>query len=305
VVNSAVEASRPLVEKWGHELDIALPSEPVFLDADPTRLAQVISNLLNNAAKYTNQGGRIELSAATQGDRALIRVKDNGIGIPKGFLRGIFELFTQVDSPAERSEGGLGIGLTLVQRLTEMHGGSVSAHSDGPGRGSEFVVELPLGSGRPAAERESGGTTADAPSGLRILIVDDNRDAADSLAMLLEMMGNEVRTAHDGLEAVGAAAVFRPEVALLDIGLPKLSGYDVARRIREQEGGANVLLVAVTGWGQEEDRRRSREAGFDEHLTKPVRLEALQQLLASTDARGAARKGIAPAADRARSDRTR
>jgi PAS domain S-box-containing protein len=283
VVSNAVEASRPLIEKWGHELTVTIPPQPIRLEADPTRLAQVFLNLLNNAAKYTDPGGRIGLSAERLDDHVAVRVKDNGIGIPIEMLPRVFDLFAQVDRTVERSEGGLGIGLTLVQRLVQMHGGTVEAHSDGPGQGSEFVVRLPTAKEIPTAR---AGTTGPeqlaAPSGRRILVVDDNRDAADSLGMLLRMMGNEVHTAHDGLEAVGAAAAFHPDVILLDIGLPKMNGYEVARRIREQQSGQRVLLVALTGWGQEEDRRRTQEAGFDHHLTKPVEFNALEKLLAAT-----------------------
>jgi CheY-like chemotaxis protein/two-component sensor histidine kinase len=281
VVSSAVEASRPLIEKWDHELTVTLPPEPVYLEADPTRFAQVLLNLLNNAAKYTEQGGRIWLTAGQEGEHVVIRVRDTGIGIPREMLPRIFEMFTQVDRSLERSQSGLGIGLTLVQSLVEMHGGTVEAQSDGPGKGSEFVVRLSVaaevrdrgGRGTP------GGEKVAAPAKCRILVVDDNRDSADSLAMLLRIMGNDVHTAHDGLEAVGAAAVFQPDVVLLDIGLPKLNGYEAGRRIREQQG-KGVVLIALTGWGQEEDRRRSKEAGFDHHLTKPVELDALQKLLA-------------------------
>ncbi len=281
VVGSAVEGSRPLIEKWGHELTVTLPSEPVYLNADPTRLAQVLLNLLNNAAKYTEQGGRIWLTAKREGEHVVIRVKDTGIGIIKEMLPRIFQMFTQVDQSLERSQGGLGIGLTLVQSLIEMHGGSVEAHSDGPGKGSEFVVRLAVAT--QAEDRGAQGATGDTPvatpAKCRILVVDDNRDSADSLAMLLRIMGNEVHTAHDGLEAVGAAGVFRPDVVLLDIGLPKLNGYEAGRRIREQQG-KGVVLIALTGWGQEEDRRRSKEAGFDHHMTKPVEFDALQKVLA-------------------------
>ncbi len=280
VVTSAVEASRPLIEKWDHELTVTLPPESIDLEADPTRLAQVLLNLLNNAAKYTEQGGRIWLTVEREGGQVAIRVKDTGIGIPPEMLPRIFEMFTQVDRSLERSQGGLGIGLTLVQRLVEMHGGTIEAHSGGPGEGSEFIVRLPVAI--EVKDRGARGTTGEkmaAPAKCRILVVDDNQDAADSLAMLLRMLGNEVHTAHDGLEAVGAAAVFRPDVVLLDIGLPKLNGYEAARRIREQQG-KDVVLVALTGWGQEEDRRRSREAGFDHHMTKPVEFDVLQKLLA-------------------------
>jgi len=289
IVNSAIEVSRPLIEKWGHELTVTMPPRPVCLDADATRLTQVFMNLLNNAAKYTNRGGRIELVATLQGSQVLVSVKDDGIGIPPDMLPRIFEPFAQVERSRERSEGGLGIGLTLVKRLLELHGGDIEVRSKGPGRGSEFIARLPVTSLE--AGKPSGVETAEpkAPASTRrVLIVDDNKDAADSLGILLRMMGNEVHTAHDGLEAVGAAAIFHPEVVLLDIGLPKLSGYEVARRIREQEDGVETLLVAVTGWGQPEDRRRSQEAGFDYHLTKPIDHAVLQELLAGTTRRARA-----------------
>ena len=238
VVNSAVEASRPLIEKWGHELTVTIPPQPIHLEADPTRLAQVLLNLLNNAAKYTDQGGRIWLTAERQGDQVLIRVKDTGIGIPAEMLPRIFEMFTQVDRSLERSQGGLGIGLTLVQRLVEMHGGTRRGPQRRPRQGQR-VRRAPAGRrGGQAATARRGGMAARRslrPPTCRILVVDDNQDAADSLGMLLRMMGNEVHTAHDGLEAVGAAAAFQPDVVLLDIGLPKLNGYEAARRIREQE----------------------------------------------------------------------
>jgi PAS domain S-box-containing protein len=286
IVNSALEASRPGIEKWGHELTVSIPTEPIQLMADLTRLSQVILNLLNNAAKYMGRAGRIWLTAERQDDHALIRVKDTGIGIPAEMLPRIFDMFTQVDGSLERSEGGLGIGLTLAKRLVQMHGGTIEAHSEGPGTGSEFVVRLPVAVAAEGEEPrgEEGGGEMDVPPAMRrILVVDDNQDAAESLGMLLQMMGNEVRTAHDGPEAVEAAAAFRPDVVLLDIGLPKLNGYEVARRIREQDGGADRMLIALTGWGQEEDRRRSKEAGFDHHVTKPVEFADLQKLLMETD----------------------
>lgn len=281
VVNGVVDALRPLIDKWGHELTVTIPPQPIYLDADPTRLSQILSNLLNNAAKYTDHGGRIWLIAELEKDQILIRVKDTGVGIPCEMLPRIFEMFTQIDRTLERSEGGLGIGLTLVQQLVEMHGGSVEARSDGPGSGSEFVLRLPV-----AKNAVKPGSTAECQDAkappCRILVVDDNRDAADTLCMLLRMTGHDVHTAYDGLEAIGAAATFQPQVVLLDIGLPKLNGYNVARRLREQNGGSELVLVALTGWGQEEDRRRSKEAGFDHHLTKPPEFAELQKILAST-----------------------
>ena len=282
VLNSALEASRPLIEKWEHKVTICLPPRPVRLFADPTRLTQVFLNLLNNAAKYTDQGGHIELKAELEGNDVVVMIRDNGIGISPEMLPRIFEPFAQVDRSLARAQGGLGIGLTLVQRLLALHGGTIEARSEGPGKGSEFIARVPIASG-PAADTSAGASTKDPATALpsrRILIVDDNRDAADSLGMLMRMLGHEVHTAHDGLEAVGAAAAFQPEVVLLDIGLPKLSGYEAARRIREQKGCAAVRLIALTGWGQSEDRRRTQEAGFDYHLTKPVEIDLLQEILA-------------------------
>ncbi len=283
VVSSALEASRPLIDKRGQELTVALPPEPVYLDADPMRLAQVLLNLLNNAAKYTEPGGRIALRAGLGGGHITVRVTDTGAGIPPEMLSHIFEMFTQVDRTLDRSQGGLGIGLTLVRTLVEMHGGTVEAHSEGPGRGSEFVLRLPQLKDEGQRAKDEGEASV-GPSSLvlhpsrRILVVDDNRDAAESLSVLLRLLGNEVRTAHDGVEAVASATEFRPDVVLLDIGLPKLNGYEAARRIREQQGDA-VVLIALTGWGQDEDRRRSSEAGFNHHMTKPVEFEELQRLL--------------------------
>jgi PAS domain S-box-containing protein len=285
VVQAAVETSRPAIEQSGHELTVTLPAEPVYLYGDLVRLAQVLMNLLTNAAKYTEPGGRIWLTAELASDgrpEVVVRVKDTGMGIPAEKLPRLFEMFFQVDRSLERAQGGLGIGLSLVRRLVELHGGRVEAHSDGPGRGSEFVAHLPalveppkiVPSPRPAAE----GETKD--SGRRILVVDDNQDSADSLAMLLGMTGHEVETAYDGLEAVEAAERVRPDVVLLDLGMPRLNGYDACRRIREQPWGKDVVLIALTGWGQEEDRRRTAEAGFDGHLVKPVDHAALAELLA-------------------------
>ena len=281
VVESAVESSRPLIQQCGHELTVRLPPKPIRLDADPVRLAQVFSNLLNNAAKYTERGGHIWLTAELQGSDAVVSVRDDGSGIPGDMLARIFDMFTQVDRSLERSQGGLGIGLTLVRRLVEMHDGSIEARSSGPDEGSEFVVRLPVFI-QPAQQPppRSDGPRTTALSGCRILVVDDNKDSADSLKMLLRLKGNDIRTAYDGLEAVDVAETFRPELVLLDIGLPKLNGYEVARRIRQQSWGREVILVALTGWGQEEDRRRSQEAGFNAHMVKPVDLEELHALLA-------------------------
>lgn len=278
VVASAIEASRPLIDKWQHRLGVSVPNDPIYVHGDVTRLSQLLLNLLNNAAKYTDRGGSIQLSVEEEKDEAVIRVEDSGIGIPADMLPRIFGMFTQVDRSLERAEGGLGIGLTLVQRLAELHGGSVSAESEGAGRGSEFIVRLPLSRGAASPAAAVASDPRAGSSARRILIVDDNRDAADTLGMLLRNNGNEVRVAHDGIEAVAAAAEFHPHVVLLDIGMPRLNGYDAARRIRG-ELGKDVLLIAVTGWGQEEDRRRSGEAGFDHHLTKPIHLATLDQLL--------------------------
>lgn len=279
VIRDAVETGRPLIETAGHELTVIYPPEPISLDADPTRLAQVFANLLNNAAKYTPPGGHIRLTAERQGGEVIVKVSDTGIGIPADMLPRVFEIFTQGDRSLERSQGGLGIGLSLVRGLVELHGGSVEAKSEGPGQGSEFSVRLAVHPAPRKAQAAAEDGRPAAPAQRRILVIDDNRDAADSLALLLSLQGNEVRTAYDGLEAVEAAAVFQPDVVLSDIGMPRLNGYEAAHRIREQCRGRRVVLVATTGWGQEEDRRRSTQAGFDFHLVKPVDLAALERLL--------------------------
>jgi PAS domain S-box-containing protein len=283
VVRSAVEAARPAIEAAGHELRIALPIEPIYLDADLTRLAQVFANLLNNAAKYMEPGGRIQLCGALNDGEVVVRVRDTGIGIPPDMLPRIFEIFTQVERSLERAQGGLGIGLSLARGLVEMHGGTIEAHSAGPGRGSEFRVRLPVLDTEEVDEPQvaDAGEWPDAgEKKRRILVVDDNKDSAASLSKMLELTGNEVRTAHDGLQAVEAARTFQPEVVLLDIGLPKLNGYDAARRIRALPGGQSMFLIALTGWGQDEDKRRSAEAGFNLHLVKPMDPAALENLLA-------------------------
>jgi PAS domain S-box-containing protein len=281
IIRSALEAARPLIETQGHELTITLPDEPVYLDADLIRLAQVFSNLLTNSAKYSEKGGHIWLTAERQGDEVVVSVRDSGIGIAAEHLPRLFEMFSQVEPALERSQGGLGIGLSLVKGLVELHGGRVEANSAGPGKGSEFIVRIgvvdglaPVKSEPVQTERPRSGPKR------RVLVVDDNRDAADSLVMMLRMMGHETDTAYDGLEAVHAAATFRPDVVLLDIGLPKLNGYEAARYIRSQPWGKGMALIALTGWGQDEDKRRALEAGCDYHLTKPVEAATLEKLLA-------------------------
>ena len=281
VLHSAIETTRPLIEKMEHALTVTLPKKPLVVEADFTRLAQAFVNLLNNAAKYNNRGGVIELSAKREGNQATVSVKDSGIGIAADQLTHVFEMFTQVDRSLERSQGGLGIGLTLVKRLIEMHGGIVSARSEGLGKGSEFVVIAAAGV-RCARGAEGLFRTnrRRLRASLRILNVDDNRDGAESLAMLLNIMGTETRTAFDGEEGVRVANEFRPDVVLLDIGLPKLNGFEACRRIRESSWGKKAVLIAVTGMGQEDDRRRSKEAGFDHHMVKPVDPQDLLKLLA-------------------------
>jgi PAS domain S-box-containing protein len=283
VIQQAVEATRALYRSMNQELVVALPSEPIYLNADPTRLAQVVGNLLNNACKFTDVGGHIALTVEREGEQVAIRVRDNGVGIAAEHLAGIFEMFTQIESSLERSRSGLGIGLTLVKTLVEMHGGTVEAHSEGVGRGSEFVVRLPM------LLDVQAPLTPPAPAHLeglpavrrRVLIVDDNKDAAEWLATLLSLSGHETHVAHDGVEAVKAAERLRPDAVLLDIGLPRIDGYEVCRRMRQQPWGRDLMIVALTGWGQDEDRQKSREAGFNTHLVKPVDDEVLLNLLAS------------------------
>jgi CheY-like chemotaxis protein/anti-sigma regulatory factor (Ser/Thr protein kinase) len=279
-VESAVEAARPIIEEFDHRLELAVPKQPIVLEADPTRLAQIIANLLTNAAKYMHRGGRIRLAVERREGTAVISVRDSGIGIPAQMLDRIFDMFTQVDSSLERSQGGLGIGLTLVRRLVEMHGGIVEAHSPGLGQGSEFIVRLPIVVGLFSEASNTNGEGVKSAAQRRIVVVDDNENAAHVLGMLLKALGNEVRTAHDGLTAIQLAEQFRPDIMLLDIGMPNLNGYDTARRIRAQPWGKGIVLAALTGWGQDEDKRRTREAGFDHHFVKPVESAVLQKLLA-------------------------
>jgi CheY-like chemotaxis protein len=281
VVAAAVETSRPLIEESGHQMTVTLPEEPVWVRCDRVRLAQVLSNLLNNAAKYTQRGGLIALTVERSGGEAVFRVADNGIGISAEMLPKVFELFTQVERSLDRSQGGLGVGLTVVKRLVEMHGGRVEAASSGAGGGSEFTVRLPAIESPPDPE-----AVADAPlenrspaAPLRVLVVDDNADAADSLAWLLRHGDHEVRTAHDGRQAVEVAHEFRPQAVVLDLGLPEIDGYEVARRLRQHADTRGALLVALSGYGQQEHRRRSSEAGFDYHFVKPLDFGGLQRIL--------------------------
>jgi PAS domain S-box-containing protein len=280
IIGYAVEATRPLFAAKGVELGVVLPDAPVYLHADPARLTQVVGNLLSNACKFTPQAGTVSLSVKRERSQVTISVRDSGVGIPAQDLDRVFEMFAQVDTSLERASGGLGIGLTLVKSLVEMHGGRVEARSEGPGRGSEFLVHLPvlIGSSTPAGNTAPGDTTS---ATYRILVVDDGRDAAESLALLLKLHGHEVHIAHDGVAAVDAAEAFRPDVVLLDIGMPRLNGYEACKRIRAAPWGKNMVLLAQTGWGQEEDRRLTEEAGFDAHLVKPVDYNALLRLIAS------------------------
>jgi PAS domain S-box-containing protein len=284
VVDRALETSRPALDAAGHELTIELPDETVCLVADGARLAQVLDNLLQNAAKYTRPGGRVRLTARRSDRELTIVVADNGIGIPPAMLERVFDMFAQADASLTRTQGGLGVGLTIVRRLVEMHHGTVEARSEGPGRGSEFIVTLPL-TGRDAGEAlvpRPARPSTDGLSGRRVLVVDDNRDAAESLALLLEVMEATVWVAFDGPAALEAVRRHLPEIAILDLGMPGMTGYDVARQLRADPATAGLTLIAVTGWGQEEDRRRTRDAGFDHHLVKPVELDELMRILGAT-----------------------
>jgi CheY-like chemotaxis protein/two-component sensor histidine kinase len=282
-VQAAVETSRPWIEAGKHDLEVRLPlAQTLFVQADVTRLCQIVSNLLNNAAKYTPDGGRIEVSAQREDGMAVVTVKDSGVGIPPAMLPRVFDMFAQVDRHSERAQGGLGIGLALVKQLVAMHGGEVDARSDGPGQGSEFSVRFPLAEAEaPGAVRiEAHKLEAGGERGVRVLVVDDNIDSAKSMAQVLDMLGYHTHTVHDGLDAVNAAGSFAPDVVLLDIGLPGISGHEAARRIRQLDGGQDMLLVALSGWGQEDDLRKSAAAGFDRHFVKPVDLHVLMNVVA-------------------------
>jgi CheY-like chemotaxis protein len=284
VIRDAVEMSGPLFQGFAHELAVSLPDGPILLDADPARLGQVFGNLFNNACRYTDPHGRITVVVEQHGDDAVVTVRDTGIGIPEDKLASIFDMFSQLDRSLERPQSGLGIGLHLVKRLVEMHGGTVQAQSAGMGHGSEFVVRLPALPMSSALESQPAApewpSQPQKVKGRRILVVDDNVDNAESLALLLEMDGHETSTAHDGSAAISRAEQIRPDVVLLDLGLPIMSGFDACRHIREQPWGKAMVLIAITGWGQDVDRRMSREAGFDHHLVKPVDTRDITAILA-------------------------
>ena len=277
VLRNAVDTSLPLIERGRHKLTVQIPDEPLALEADPVRLAQVFANLLNNSAKYTPEGGEIDVTVSVEGGMAVVCVKDNGEGIPRAMLPRVFNMFTQVNT-GMRAQGGLGIGLTLAKTLVHLHGGSIDATSDGPGKGCKFIVRLPLVALEAARLPQPAPLVAGAPL-RRVLVVDDNHDAADSLGMLLQFLGAEVMVVHDGHAALAAIRSFKPAVVLLDLGMPGMNGLEVARRMREDPSTHGITLVALTGWGQREDRRRTSEAGFDYHLVKPADVQTLQSIL--------------------------
>ena len=279
----AVETARPAIDAHRHALELDLPDELISVEGDKTRLVQVIANILHNAAKFMDPGGRIRLSARRDGQQVVINVADTGIGIAPELIPKIFELFTQVHAKSERAQGGLGIGLALVRRLTEMHGGTVTVNSDGPGRGADFTVRLPVMSTPlaklPSHRREP--TTIPSIEPQRILVADDNHDAAEALALQLQLAGHDVRTAHDGVQALAVAGTFDPDIVLLDLGMPKMDGYEAAQQFRLRDKERRVTLIALTGWGQQQDRDRTSAAGFDAHLVKPVAEAQLFKALAT------------------------
>jgi len=280
VVANAVETARPVIEAAGHDLVVSIPPRPIFLDADPTRLAQVLGNLLTNSAKYTEAGGQIRFTAERVESQLVLRVQDNGIGIPAEALATIFEMFSQVDRSIERSAGGLGIGLALVKGIVEMHGGTVAVESPGRGQGATFTVRLPILEAQPTVEKDADSPLAMPRHARRVLVVDDNADSAETMAMMLRLLGDEVAQAHDGLAALEKAEVFRPEVILMDVGMPRLNGLDATRRIRSEPWGQEIAIIALTGWGHEDDKERSRAAGCNGHLVKPVSLPDLERVMA-------------------------
>jgi CheY-like chemotaxis protein len=287
VIELAVEASRPQILEQGHELTISIPPEPILLEGDVMRLAQVFVNLLTNSAKYTERGGRIEVSTRVESDQLIVTVEDDGIGIPAAQIDRVFEMFSQAEDALSRSRGGLGIGLSLVKHLVQLHGGEVHAESEGRGRGSRFIVSLPLP--RDACAPVAAAAASETPvysqaAPLRILVVDDNQDGAETMTQLLSCLGHDVRLALDGEQALEVADQFHPELMLLDIGLPKITGYEVCRQIRARSWGGAIMIVAMTGWGDADAQRQAREAGFDRHLVKPAEETALMDTLATARA---------------------
>jgi PAS domain S-box-containing protein len=282
VLENAIEASRPIIETSGNSLKLVLPDEPLWLAADPVRLSQVVGNLLANAAKYTPEKGSIELTAAREGEEVIVRVADTGLGIPPAMLAQVFEMFTQVNRTLDRAQGGLGIGLALVKRLVELHGGTITAESPGLGAGSTFTIRLPVleAEGTRSESQTAPAAASGGLGGRRILVVDDNVDAAASLARVLQLLGHETRTAHSGQDALRVAHQFKPEVAFLDIGLPGLNGYEVVKQFRAEPSLSGSVLVALTGWGSENSKQLAREAGFDFYLTKPAEIPTIEQILA-------------------------
>ncbi len=281
IIRHAVEISHPVVRAGQHQLTVSCPAEPILLEGDSVRLAQVFANLLNNAAKYTERGGQITIKAALEAGDVVVSVQDTGIGIPDNMLDRVFDMFAQVSNPLRRTQDGLGIGLSLVRTLVAMHGGTVEARSLGIGHGREFVVRLPVAEPRAPIPPALPRTGEQDMAALRVLVVDDNRDGADSLATILNLLGADVHVAYDGPSALELLPICRPAVVLLDIGMPGMDGHEVALRVREDPEHRDMTLIAMTGWGQESDRRRSKAAGFEHHLVKPVEFEALRALLLS------------------------
>jgi CheY-like chemotaxis protein/anti-sigma regulatory factor (Ser/Thr protein kinase) len=283
IVNDAVDASRPILQAQDQELVLELPDDSIYIEGDPTRLAQVMTNLLNNAAKFSDAGSQIRVEVMERGGQVSLSVEDHGLGIPAHLLDRIFDMFVQADTSLQKSRSGLGVGLTIAKKLTELHGGTIEAHSDGLGMGSRFTVRLPAVFHVASSEPSRPPKQDRKPHGRRILIADDNRDAAITLALLLKLQGHETQTAYDGLEALDVAQAFRPDIAILDIGMPKLNGYEVCRQLRGSPWGRRMTLVALTGWGQQQDKQRAREAGFDLHLVKPVEPDMLTGLLSGDE----------------------
>jgi CheY-like chemotaxis protein/two-component sensor histidine kinase len=283
IVRTAVETSRPVLEEGDHHLDLILPPTPLTLSADSVRLSQVFSNLLTNAARYSQPGSRISFEAREEGGELIVCVKDEGIGISADKLSKIFEMFVQLDGTDGQRRTGLGVGLTLVKTLVEMHGGKVEARSDGHGHGSEFIVRLPIVQASIGESVSASTSTATQTAPRRVLVVDDNVDSAESMAMILKLSGHEVALAHDGEQALQVARAFQPDVAFLDLGMPNVNGYEAARLIRKESWGERIMLVALTGWGQEEDKRRTLDAGFDLHVVKPIDFAKLDSLVSQSN----------------------